>query len=392
MPIINDTLTSVGASVPETLLPSQDVDLHRFAVVACDQFSSQPEYWHMVQDVVDGAPSSLHMILPEAFLKDGEEPPSEEIAKIMQRYIDARVLVNYGQTLVFTRRRTSSGFRHGLIIALDLEQYDYRNGWSGLIRATEGTVEERLPARVKIRQKAPLEMPHIMVFIDDKNNLLMNSLNSKINDFEQLYSFTLMQGGGNIEGYRVDSHSDINEVAEILSTLKKQSPDGMLYAMGDGNHSVAAAKNYWNELKQSLSEEEQQSHPARWILVELVNIYDPALAIEPIHRVLFNVDPEAVQREVGFDAKNPPSLQILQPKLDEWLANHPEAVIDYIHGEDECISLGSASDRLSIVFPAFDKQSLFEVVRRDGCFVRKSFSIGHASDKRYYLECRKINR
>ncbi|MEG1773882.1 MAG: DUF1015 family protein, partial [Oscillospiraceae bacterium] len=208
---------------------------------------------------------------------------------------------------------------------------------------------------------------------------------------ECLYDFTLMQGGGHSAGWRVDAPRLLEAVAGVLAELKAQSGDGLLYAMGDGNHSFATAKACWDERKLSLSPEERERHPARWALVELVNLYDPALRFEPIHRVLLHVDPRRVQEEIGFDAEHPPSLQTLQPRLDAWLAVHREAELEYIHGARDCRDIAAqAPDRLAIVFPEFDKNSLFEVLRRDGAFARKSFSMGEARDKRYYLECRKI--
>lgn len=207
---------------------------------------------------------------------------------------------------------------------------------------------------------------------------------------ECLYDFTLMQGGGHSTGYRVDAPALLMQIADILKALKTQGGDNFLFAMGDGNHSFAAAKACWEALKPTLSPELQKTHPARWALAELVNLYDPALRFEPIHRLLYNVDPVEVQRTLDFDAAGPPDAQILQPKLDEWLKDHPEAELEYVHGAQECRALGDRPDRLAIVFSAFDRDSLFEVVRKNGAFVRKSFSMGEARDKRYYLECRKI--
>ncbi|MEG2174451.1 MAG: DUF1015 domain-containing protein [Oscillospiraceae bacterium] len=382
-------LAEVGAYVPKLLLPEKNVDLHRFSVIACDQYSAQPEYWDQVEALVGESPSALRMMLPEAWLSKSGDETIAQINDTMQRYLHTQVLTEIGETLVYLHRRTSSGVRKGLVVALDLEQYDFAPGAQSLIRATEGTIVDRLPPRMKIRRDAPLEMPHIMVLVDDRSNLLMGLLEQNLPHLQQLYDFSLMQHGGHLTGWRVDHASLLLRIAEVLHTLRTQG-NGFLYAMGDGNHSFATAKACWDEIKQTLSPAQQAEHPARFGLVELVNLYDPALRFEPIHRLLMGVDPAAVQADLGFDAQCPPSLQVLQPLLDTWCAAHSGVEQEYIHGADECRALGNAPDRLAIVFPSFDKDALFDVVRRDGAFARKSFSMGEAIDKRYYLECRKI--
>lgn len=383
-------LSEVGVSLPNILLPADGVDLHRFSVIACDQFSAQPDYWQAVEALVGDACSTLHITLPEAYLSENNDADIARINATMRAYLERRQLTDIGETFVYLRRRTSTGIRQGLVVALDLDQYDYAGDAKSLIRATEGTIVERLPPRVRIRGGAPLETPHIMVLIDDRENRLMRLLAERVETLECLYDFTLMQGGGHSTGYRVDDPTLLLQIADILKGLKTQGGDNFLFAMGDGNHSFAAAKVCWEALKPTLSPEQQKTHPARWALAELVNLYDPALHFEPIHRLLYNVDPAAVQRELGFDAANPPDAQVLQPKLDAWLKAHPEAELEYIHGEAECRALSDRPDRLAVLFPAFERDSLFEVVRRNGAFVRKSFSMGEARDKRYYLECRKI--
>lgn len=387
---LREKFKSVGANVPHILLPAKGTDYSKYSVIACDQFSAQPEYWQEVKNIVKDAPSALNIILPEAFLSSESPEKINEINSEMKRYIEDGTLCNIGEALVYVERETSAGVRKGLVIALDLECYDYKKNADSLIRATEETVVERLPSRIKIRSGAPLEIPHVMVLINDKLNLLMSSVDALKDGLEKLYDFDLMLGSGNIKGYRLSDEKSLNAVADALLVLKEQAKGGMLYAMGDGNHSFAAAKACWESIKENLSEEERDAHPARYCLVELVNLYDEALKFEPIHRVLFNVDPARLQSEVGFNAANPPSLQELQPKLDVWLKAHPEAEIEYIHGEKDCIELGDAPNRLSIIFPEFDKASLFDVMLKNGSFVRKSFSMGHAKDKRFYLEAHKI--
>lgn len=387
---IKQKLKAVGAYVPRILLPAKNVDYGKFSVIACDQFSAQPDYWNDVKSFVGESPSALNIILPEAFLSSESDETVNEINDVMRAYINGGVLEDIGEAFVFVERETSSGVRKGLVVALDLERYEFNKGAKSLIRATEETVVERLPSRIKIRNDAPLEIPHVMVLIDDKKNLLMGALDGKKDKLPLLYDFDLMLGSGKIKGYKVSDDESLSLVADALSILKNDSADGMLYAMGDGNHSFAAAKSCWDDIKKSLSEKEREDHPARYCLVELVNLYDEALRFEPIHRVLFNVDSEKLQREVGFDAENPPSLQELQPKLDAWLKKNPNAEIEYIHGEKDCREIGDAPDRLSIIFPDFEKDTLFDVVREKGSFVRKSFSMGHAKDKRFYLEAHKI--
>ncbi|MEG1944964.1 MAG: DUF1015 domain-containing protein [Oscillospiraceae bacterium] len=386
---IRKAFQKVGASVPNLLMPQKKYDLQKFAVIACDQFSAKPEYWGEVERFAEGAPSALNMIIPEAWLKK-ETLAAERVCDAMEGYLANGVFRETGEELIFVKRETSAGIRKGLIIALDLENYDFSKNSKSMIRATEATVVDRLPARVEIRRGAPLEMPHIIVLLDDRRDTLMSFIDENSFSLSLEYNFTLMQGGGGIQGFGINDNDMLLRIANIMGKLLDASPDGMLYAMGDGNHSFAAAKQYWDEIKPGLALEERENHPARFALCELVNLYDSAMAFEPIHRALLGVDVKKVQSEVGFDAKNPPELQELQPLLDEWLANNPQAELEYIHGSEECEALCAAPDRLAIIMPPFDKGGLFDTVRRDGAYVRKSFSIGCARDKRYYLECRKI--
>lgn len=386
---LKERFSNVGVGLHHVLVPADGIDTSRFAVIACDQFSTDPSYWDGVEKLVGTAPSAFRLILPEARLKTETEQEPKKIAQRMQSYLDAGVLADIGECLVFVQRATSTGVRRGLVMALDLEQFDYRPGAKGLIRATEATVTERLPARIEIRRQAPLELPHIMALIDDQGDALMGALEASLPELKQIYDFELMQGGGRITGYQVADEVLLAMVAEELEYLMSKS-SGMLYAIGDGNHAFAAARACWEERRQTLTPEQQKNDPARYCLCEIVNIYDPALAFEPIHRALLNVDPAAVQREIGFDANCPPPLERLQSMLDQWLANHPEAELEYIHGEAECRALCNAPDRLAIILPEFDKRLLFDLVRRFGALTRKSFSLGSARDKRYYLEARRI--
>ena len=389
MKTAKEKLADVGAAVPRLLFPKEGINLQKFAVIACDQYSAQEEYGDAVRDFIGSAPSSLQLMMPEAWL--GKEPSHENaVPEHMRRYLADGTLREIGRGMMFLHRGTTTGVRRGLLLSLDLEQYDFAPDSSSLIRATEKTIQERLPARVAIRSKAPLEMPHIMVLLDDRENRLMGALDQIAAGRAPFYDFSLMMDSGSLKGWFLQEENIFDAVADILAQLKAQSRAGMLYAMGDGNHSFAAAKEHWDTRKAGLTAAQRESHPARFGLVELVNLYDPALVFEPIHRLLIGVDPHAVQRDLGFDAKNPPPLQKLQPQLDGWLDQHPQAQLEYIHGAEDCRRLGRAPDRLAIVWSKFDKESLFSDIARHGVLCRKSFSMGSAPDKRFYLECRKI--
>ena len=387
---LQNAFAAVGARLPRILLPTAGVDLRRFAVIACDQYSARPEYWDRVAELVGEAPSTLRMILPEAYL-DRETPHQKaDIHVAMRQYCQDGTLQELPEGLIYLQRRLPGGIRNGLMIALDLEQYDFHMGSHSMIRATEKTVEERLPVRVKIRRGATLELPHVMVLLNDRKDRLNTLLKQSREALTLLYDFELMEGGGHLTGWQVRDRDLLMRIVGILAKLKNEACDGMLYAVGDGNHSLAAAKLCWEELKKTLPADAWEDHPARWALVELVNLYDPVMEFLPIHRLLMNVDPIAVQKEIGFDAKNPPDIQELQPRLDAWLQFHPEAEIEYIHGEAECRKLGEAPDRLPIILGEVRRDTLFETVAKNGALVRKSFSMGEAAEKRYYLECRRI--
>lgn len=383
---LNALFAPLGLRIPEILLPAHDVD--KFAVIACDQHSAEPEYWAETERIVGSVPSALHLMLPEAWL--GRKNAGADVPENMRRYLADGSLKSIGEGFVYVRRQTADGIRRGLLAAVDLEQYDFSPDAATLMRATEATVRERLPARIALRREAVLEMPHVLVLTDDRENSVSTLLESSLGSLSKLYDFELMQGGGHIEGYHVCNESICRAIAERLGALNESRGSAPLYAVGDGNHSLAAARECWYEQRASIPESQREGHPLRYALVELVSIYDEGLSFHPIHRLLCNVDPDAVQRELGFNADDPPSLQDLQPRLDAWLALHPEAELEYIHGADECRRLGARPDRLSIVFPGFDRGDFFATIQRSGIFVRKSFSLGSANEKRYYLECRRI--
>ena len=278
-------LAACGACAPDILLPKAGTDLSRFSVVACDQYTAQPDYWERVKDYVGTAPSALNLILPEAWLGRAKEHEAA-INPTMRQYLADGTLASLGEGMVFLHRETTTGVRRGLVLALDLEQYDFTPGSRSLIRATEKTVVERLPARIAIRREAPLEIPHIMVLINDRENTLMGMLDEAFAGEKPLYDFNLMQGGGRLCGWFFADDERLSCVADALAKLKGAAGDGMLYAMGDGNHSFAAAKAHWDAIKETLSPTERENHPARFCMAEIVNLYDPALAFEPIHRLL----------------------------------------------------------------------------------------------------------
>ena len=425
---MNTKFKSLGFYPADILLP-KDADMTRWAVVACDQFTSQPEYWQTVEETVGDAPSTLRLILPEARLNEPDvEASIAGINAAMREYLDSGVFRTLEQSLVYLERTQSDGtIRHGLVGMIDLEQYDFTPGSGALIRATEGTVLERIPPRVRVRKDAPIELPHVMLLIDDPEKQVIEPLRDKICEMEQLYSFLLQQGGGDLKGWKLTSEQ-VEAVAEAMSVLctadEMERKYGMgdaaplLFAVGDGNHSLATAKRCYEDLKQVTPEEEWAALPARYALVEVVNNHDDALQFEPIHRVLFGVDPEAVLEALkayypgacegageghviaythaggsGIITIPNPRVQLavgsLQVFIDEYLKDHAGEV-DYIHGDDVTDELGSKPGNLGFKVPGMEKEQLFKTVMADGVLPRKTFSMGHAQDKRYYVEARKI--
>jgi uncharacterized protein (DUF1015 family) len=448
--LINEHFLKLGIKIPEVLLPQKGVDLFKWAVVACDQYTSEPDYWEEVARVVGDAPSTLNLIFPEVYLGKGAE--GERIARIhreMGGYLEQKLIGSPGAGFVYLERQTSHAkCRKGLIMAIDLECYDYNPGSKTLVRATEGTVLERIPPRVKIREGAPLELPHIMVLIDDPDCQVIEPLTLQKEKFEQLYDTDLMMNGGHVQGYLVRDERILEEIYRGFVNLvepaafnrKYQTTNEpvLLFAVGDGNHSLATAKAVWEKIKQH-SQVDLAKHPARYALVEVVNIHDPGLQFEPIHRVLFNVASEELfeamrvsfgegrfnlersaawqeieaqlgessnrtenRHRIGFvdqegygiiTIANPKSdLEVgtLQSFMDEWLAQHSETKIDYIHGADVVRKLGSEKGNIGFFLPTLPKSALFKTVVHDGVLPRKSFSMGEAEEKRFYLECRRI--
>ncbi len=396
-----------------------ECDMHKWSVVACDQFTSEPEYWRQVRTIVGEAPSTLHMMLPEAELSTKDpEAESVKINAVMQRYLDTGLFYKYADSYIYLERTLKSGaVRRGIMGVFDLEAYDWADGTHSPIRATEHTVEDRLPPRVKIRKNAPLEMPHIMIFMDDPENEVF----SAVKKGEQVYDFELMQNGGSISGWLVADNDALSKAVEHLSDenelVKKygSADNAIVFAMGDGNHSLAAAKRHWEQVKAGLSESDMEKNPARYALAELVNIHDEAITFEPIHKVIFETEPERFVAEAreffaasigegksidlvtgeGIERLNIAGLTIGQliGRCEDFCKSYAErhgGYIDYIHGDCECIEMSQRFGCAGILLPRMEKSELFTSVMNGGPFPKKSFSIGHGSDKRYYLECRKI--
>jgi len=396
---------------PTNILIPKDTPMDAWSVIACDQFSSEPEYWERVADNVGGRPSTLKMIIPEAYLEEiDEETEINKISATMEDYLKSGTFNESKESFVYVERTQPDGrIRKGIVGAVDLEEYDFK-GVTAAIRASEGTVLDRLPPRIRVRRAAPLELPHIITFIDDKDATVVEPLAKIANSLPLLYDFELMEGGGYISGRRVTG-DNADKVMTAMRALHEKNE--MLMIMGDGNHSLAAAKVYWDEIKQDLSEVEREKHPARRALVELNNVYDRAISFEAIHRVLFNIDSAAFIE--AFTAATPSGtdykiewvtsegsgeigikadcigdmLTIMQDFIDDYIKD-TESIVDYIHGDESTIALGKGERCVGLILPAMDKSDFFETVEKSGVFPRKSFSVGHARDKRYYLECREI--
>ncbi len=376
---MNEIFKSIGAAIPEIYFPKKEIDLTKFAVIACDQYSAEPEYWEKVEENAKDAPSAVNMILPEAYL--GRGISYDKLNQNMQKYLDCGTLESLGKGVIFVHRETSSGVRRGIVMCLDLEEY----GKS--IRPTEKTVKERLPERVKIRKNAPLEMPHTMVLFNDKQDVINMLFETYTGGQKPLYDFKLFPKGDRITGWFVKDEEFLSDIENTFALLKYED---IQFAMGDGNHSFAAAREHWDNLKETLSVDERENHPARYSMAEVVNLYDPALEFEPIHRLVMGADEADIKAFLGITDTFTPDLQTLQPKLDEYMALHPEVELEYIHGKENCERLAKEKGGLAITWDKFDKESLFPDVIAHGELCRKSFSMGQADDKRFYLECRKI--
>jgi len=432
----------IGLKVPNILLPKSFINHKKWAVIACDQFTSEPEYWHRVEDIVGDAPSTYHMILPEVYLGTPEEEKRlTSTHENMQNYLESDLFRPLND-MIYVRRTIDGHTRRGLMVCLDLEQYDFHKGAQTLIRATEGTILDRLPPRVRIRKKAPLECPHILVLFDDPNDTVFGPLDEQVMDFKEVYDFDLLLDSGHLTGLAVNGEQVHQQIMLALKNLiepevfaekynlKPELHQPLLFAMGDGNHSLATAKSIWEEIKP----EAGMNHPARYALVEIENIHDPALTFEPIHRLLFNLNMDILAKMENFwgeqlriktvdtlesmreivDEADEPWHQIgmiapdglklleihpprhnlpvgtLQEFLDSFLTEDGAEKIDYVHGTEVLLEKGKATGNLGFYVPTMDKSDLFKTVILDGALPRKTFSMGEAKEKRFYMECRQI--
>ena len=376
---ILDKFNDVYIHVPHILIPNKNIDLKKYSCIACDQFSNDINYWNEVDKYVGDNVSTKNLIIPEArLLECNTQSQIDKINDTMNEYIGTNVYDTLDKGFIYVRRTTTTGIRRGLIVALDLKYYDFNIGSKSPIRATEKTVKDRLPLRISIRKKASLDLPHIMVLINDKKNLLFNYLKNFDNE-KTLYDFELMMGGKNIKGTHINTEEQLKKILDILLTLKNEARDNLLYAIGDGNHSLAAAKTIF----------EETGH-GRFALVEIVNIYDEGLGFFPIHRLVENVDKDNFFKETNIkfddDGYSLEDVETLQPIIDKYLENHKEVTLEYMHDKDECFRLNKEKDKIGIVFREFKRDTLFDTVINKGSMARKSFSMGEARDKRYYLE------
>jgi len=408
---IEKDLLAVGLHIPLVLLPSSKVPMETWGVVACDQFTSEPEYLEEVEQKVRLVPSTYHIILPEAYLESPDKINRiESINRTMQQYLDESVLEPSIRGFVLVKRTMKTGkIRTGLVVALNLDEYDFHSGSKSMVRASEKTVEERIPPRVQIRVNAPIETPHILVLIDDPLKTVIEPIYESIlsRSIQPIYQTELMINGGKIAGYPVIDPTILQSIAYSLHQIQKS--DGFLYAMGDGNHSLATAKTCWEQIKNSLTPEERETHPARFALVELNNIHDEGMDFEPIHRILFNVDKQDLLSYIQGEGQEVELVQgnateylrlkdrhsqltvgVLQILLDEYLDLHPEVRIDYIHGESTLRRLTEEPGTVGFLLEGMNKSDLFKTISLDGALPRKTFSMGEAEEKRYYMECRKI--
>ena len=411
----------------DILIPKKQIDMSKWSVVACDQYTSEPEYWEEVKSIVEDSPSTLNIVLPEVYLEDNDvEDKIKNINTNMNDYINNDIFDELEDSLIYLERTQSDGrVREGIMGLVDLEDYSYEKESQTLIRATEKTVIERIPPRMKIREGAMLELPHIMILIDDDKKDIIESLKNEVTNDMVIYDFDLMQNGGHIKGYKLSNDSS-NRVIDKLEGLADKNnfekkydvkdKGVLLFAMGDGNHSLATAKTCYEKLKETMDKEEYLNHPARYALVELVNLHSEALEFEAIHRVLFDIDVDNFVKELNnyydinedgngekfeliykdydkilyiSNPKSNISVGSIQMFIDEYLKNNTGKV-DYIHGEDVTRELANKDNNVGIIFEPMKKEELFKTVILDGSLPRKTFSMGHSYDKRFYLEARKI--
>ncbi len=418
----------------DILLPErQMIEDGRWAAIACDQFTSEPHYWKEAEKFVGNAPSTLHMMLPEVYLHEtAERLPAIHAA--MNEALENHLICHKNAMIAVERTLFEGRVRRGLVAMIDLEQYDYQKGATSLVRATEGTVLERIPPRVAIRRDAPLEMPHVMLLIDDPQKTVLEPLFEGDTPDALAYDTDLMLDGGHVKGHFLTEEEQSRVLTALDALITPEAIAAryghadlapLLFAVGDGNHSLATAKAAFEEIKSAIGKQAAANHPARYALVEIVNLHDDALSFEPIYRVMFGVDPADVLTALrayvaGLDGTAAPQIVkclvdspsekgqleshdvaiehpvqqltvgTLQIFIDDYLSTHPEASVDYIHGVESTAMLVNQPGTIGFLFDGMEKSQLFRTVIYDGALPRKTFSMGHAQDKRYYMECRKI--
>ena len=401
--------------IPKILIPNKSIDLQKWSTIACDQFCARPKYWEELESFVSDAPSTLRLTCPEIYLNKGDL--EERILKVqaqMKRYLEQGIFEEYENFVLVEREVENGRKRVGIMIAIDLDKYN----WERVrvpIRATEGTLVERLPVRIKIREKAPLELPHAIILIDDPDKSIIEPIYNQRESLQKLYDFELNMGGGRIAGYKIDdSESILQKLEDLLDAdvqVSKYGIDaGIQFAVGDGNHSIATAKVMWEDLKKGLSEEERENHPARYMLVEMVNLYGEGMDFKPIHRLIYNPTPEFLEglkealngesrlkiivgdKEEYINCPDKASLTIsaVQNYIESYLKNNPQVEVEYVHNEEHLIDAIKERGGLGIVMPEFPKSELVNFVVNVGNLPKKAFSIGEPEHKRYYLECKSI--
>lgn len=410
-----DKFEKVSLFPADVLLPKA-TDMNKWSVVACDQYTSQPDYWEDVKNIVSDSASTYNLVLPELYLNGNDV--DEKIKCInanMQKYVDDGIFEEYKNSVIYIERKLNNGkVRKGIVASIDLENYKFEPGNNAMIRATEGTVLERIPPRVKVRENACLELPHVMLLIDDADDVVFGCIDSL--KLEKVYDFELMKESGHLCGWKIDDCEEIaNKLAELYEKNYAQN-NTMLYAVGDGNHSLATAKACWENIKRTGVD--LKNHPARYALVEIENIHDSALDFEPIHRIITNCDADDLLKELDkycgisesgnendqqissvvkgkvnkLYIKNPTSnlaVGTLQNFLDKYIENN-KCEIDYIHGDDVVSDLSMKDNSIGFLLPSMEKSDLFKTIITDGILPRKTFSMGEACDKRFYVEARKI--
>ncbi len=396
------------------ILVPDNCDHQKWSVVACDQFTSERGYWKKLEDFVGDANSTLKLIFPEAYLEDSDKDERiDNINRTMKEYLDGGVFKTLKDSFIVCKRTTASGIsRLGIVLAVDLEDYCFTHPSNAYIRSTEGVVLDRIPPRLKIRQDAPVELPHIMLLIDDRKHSIIEPIWAAKEGLEKVYDFDLNMGGGHLEGYRIDSQIVIDAFEKYVDSVQNLYGTGkndFIFAVGDGNHSLATAQAHWNRIKEGLTDAEKAVHPARFALCEVENLHDDGIVFEPIHRFVFGVGEDFIrymqanlsgEKEVkAFDKNGEYVLRVdrigakaikdIQSAIDEYLKAHG-GTVDYIHGIEHLKDVASRNDGVAIAMPKIEKEELFDYVLKNGTLCRKAFSMGEAEEKRYYFEAKKI--